>query len=174
MTNSKQYIDASQRQQLKHRNCVGVVGGDPSCMRALAHHWTGRSAINVFLSHEHLVELADFKHKQELIFLLDVKTQITPWPNGPLIWLYPERGPSESELAQLRLALRTNKTSSPQLLILVCLPDDVDTVEAGSVLDNISETIRWTIDPNVVIELESVWLSNNLPNSLSHWLMKLR
>jgi len=157
----------------KRGDCVGVVGGDAACMRTLAYHWTGQPAMKALESCEQVVRLTDSENRRDLVFLLDADTQITPWPGGPLIWLYPERGPSEPELAQLRLALRANEAANPQLRILLCLPDDVDPTEAASVLDIVSDTLLWAVDPNVAIELEAVWLLDGQPNSLAQWLMKL-
>lgn len=105
--------------------------------------------------------------------VLSGTTTLWPWPGGPLIWLLPERGPSEPELALLRQVLRANEKARPRLCILVCFPHDVDVAAANVDLDTISDTLRWGVDGDVEMEIEAVWLSGNEAASVDRWLASL-
>lgn len=151
---------------------VGVVGGDDACVRSLVQRWTGRPA-RVGTPTE-IVGLLDRENRRKIVLLTGLagSTPLEPWPGGPLIWLVPERGPSEPELALLRQVLRANEKASPRVRILVCLPHDVDIDAANADLDTISDTLRWGVDGDVEMEIEAVWLSGNV-TSIDRWLAGL-
>ena len=151
---------------------VGVVGGDMACIRSVVRQWTGKIASRMIPPRVQVLRLADMETRRDLVFLLS-PAAIDPWPGGPLIWLLPERGPSEPELAQLRLTLNINRTDYPAVSILLCLPAEVDTTAASSDLDIITETLHWAVDSPVEINIEAVWLSGNGPCSIAHWLSRL-
>jgi hypothetical protein len=150
-----------------------VVGGDDACVRALVQRWTGRPARIGTLTES--IALADREHRREIVLLTGLagSTRLEPWPGGPLIWLLPERGPSEPELALLRQVLRANEKASPMLRILVCLPHDVDVDAASADLDTISDTLRWGVDGDVEMEIDAVWLSGTEDASIDRWLAGL-
>lgn len=155
------------------RPAVGVVGGDRACIHAVVHHWTGRPASKVLTGAARAARVSGGENRRDIVILQEPSASLNPWPGGPLIWLYPERGPSELELAQMRLALSANATSSPRLRILLCLPQDVDPDSAEGDLDIISDTLRWAVDPGVEMEVEAVWLSGDQGPTLFSWLVKL-
>lgn len=96
---------AAVREKDVERRAVGVVGGDTVCLRAVIHHWTGRPPSSVLVGDISVLRLADADNRRDLVFLFEPGAHLGPWPGGPLIWMYPERGPSEPELAQMRVAL---------------------------------------------------------------------
>jgi len=154
------------------RRCVGVAGGDMACLRTAVRRWTGHPASHVIQRGAQVVRLADVDNRRDLVFLLDSTKPISPWPGGPLIWLYPERGPSEPELAQMRVAL-INHNCHPKLHILICLPHDTNLLSANRDLDIIAETLMSAVDPEVEMEIEAVWLSDKESMTLGHWLDRL-
>lgn len=155
------------------RRVVGVVGGDIACLRAVIYHWTGRAPSSVLVGDISVVRLPDADNRRDLVFLFEPLASLDSWPGGPLIWMYPERGPSEPELAQMRLALGAKATAAPALRILLCLPYDLDTDTASADLDIISETLRWAVDPDVEMDIEAVWLSGDHEATLPVWLAGL-
>ena len=155
------------------RRTVGVVGGDAACLRAVVHHWTGRAPSKMLLRDTEVVRLSDVDDLRDLVFLFEPTALLDPWPGGPLIWMYPERGPSEPELAQLRLALSVNAAAAPALRVVLCLPFDLDSDKASDDLDIISETLRWAVDPEVQMSIEAVWLSGTQTPTLPNWLSGL-
>lgn len=122
-----------------------------------------------------IIGLPDLENRREIVVLTGVTSTacLEPWPGGPLIWLLPERGPSDPELALLRQVLRANEKARPRLRILVCLPHDVDIDTANADLDMISDTLRWGIDGDIEMEIEAVWLSGNEEASIDRWLASL-
>lgn len=160
--------------QTSTNKCVGVVGGDAACMRAFIHQWAGHPASWMCPKGVPIIRLPDSGYNRDIVFLLSAGVHLTPWPGGPLIWLYPERGPSEPELAQMRLALGNFTDIGQPLVILLCLPQDVDRLAAEHDLDIIYKTLLWAVEPTVEIELEAVWMSDSQPGSLRQWLDCLR
>jgi len=156
------------------RSVAGVFGGDSACLRAVVHHWTGRAPSAVLTGEEQVVRLADTDNRRDLVVLCDPSIRLDPWPGGPLVWMYPERGPSDPELAQMRVALNANESAAPSLQVLLCLPHDVELAAASSDLDIISETLRWAVDPGVEMEIEAVWLSGTHDATLAAWLATLK
>lgn len=152
---------------------VGVIGGDTACIRAVIHRWTGRAPSSLLTNDARVVLLPDVNGQRDLIFLFEPAAHLDLWPGGPLIWMCPERGPSEPELAQLRLVLTSNESATPVLRVLLCVPEDVDAVAASDDLDIISETLRWAVAPDVEVEVEAVWLSGSHEATLSAWLAML-
>ena len=152
---------------------VGVVGGDTACIRAAIHHWTGRAPSSVLANEAKIVRLPDAGHRRDLVFLFEFAGHLEPWPGGPLIWMFPERGPSEPELSQMRLALTANKLAASALRVLLCLPADLNSAAACDDLDIISETLRWAINPDIEMDVEAVWLSGNHEKTLRVWLAAL-
>jgi len=156
------------------RPCVGVVGGDLACIRTMVNHWTGKSAIRILRTKRSVIRVCDAARRRDLIILLDYDTRIIPWPGGPLIWLFPERGPSEPELAQMRTALNLHSASTSDLRVLLCLPHDVQPEAALEDLDIISETLRWSVDEDMEVTLEAVWLDGDGSSTMDAWLAALR
>lgn len=76
------------------RRAVGVIGGDTACLRSVVHYWTGRAPSNVLPKDISVVRLPDADNRRDLIFIFEPAVSLDPWPGGPLIWMYPERGPS--------------------------------------------------------------------------------
>lgn len=173
MSTSDRRPAAAARQKDVKRRLVGVVGGDTACLRAVIHHWTGRAPSSVLVGDISVVRLSDAEKRRDLIFLFEAAAPLDPWPGGPLIWMYPERGPSEPELAQMRLALSANATAAPALRVLLCLPYDLDADAASADLDTISETLRWAVDHDVEMDIEAVWLSGTHEATLPAWLAGL-
>lgn len=165
--------DAGTGADLRLRRASGVVGGDVACIRAVVHHWTGRAPSRVLKGRPGVLRLSDARNRRDLVLLLEPTTRLEHWPGGPLIWVLPERGPSDPELAQLRLTLSSGATQGTNLVVLVCLPHDLDADAAASDLEIISETLRWGVAPEVEMELEAVWLSGTQEGSLSAWLAAL-
>lgn len=155
------------------RLAVGVVGGDTACLRAVIHHWTGRTPSSVLEGDTSVIRLSDANNHRDLVFVFEPAAPLDPWPGGPLIWMYPERGPSEPELAQMRLALGANAIAAPALRILLCLPYDLDADTASTDLDIISETLRWAVDPDVEMDIEALWQSGTHEGTLAAWLAGL-
>lgn len=149
-----------------------MVGGDAACLRAVVHHWTGRAPSGVLVGDISVVRLSDENNRRDLVFLFE-PAALDPWPGGPLIWMYPERGPSEPELAQMRLAQSANAVAAPALRVMLCLPHDLDADSASADLDIISETLRWAVDPDVEMDVEAVWLSGTHGATLPYWLAGL-
>lgn len=154
--------------------CVGVVGGDASCIHAFIRQWTGHPASRMCPKDVPSIRLTDMGKSRDIVFLLTSGAQLIPWPGGPLIWLYPERGPSEPELAQMRLALTNHPDVSQPLVILLCLPQDVDRSAAEHDLDIVHQTLLWAVEPAVEITLEAVWMSDSQSDNLCQWLDCLR
>ncbi len=171
-TSGRRHAVAAREKDVERR-AVGVVGGDTACLRAVIHHWTGRAPSSVLVGDISVVRLPDADNRRDLVFLFELPVPLDPWPGGPLIWMYPERGPSEPELAQMRLALGAEAIAAPALRILLCLPYDLDTDTASADLDIISETLRWAVDPDVEMDIEAVWLSGDHEATLSAWLAGL-
>jgi hypothetical protein len=164
---------STARRPDRERSVVGVVGGDTTCLQALVQRWTGRPGRIEKLTET--VCVPDRENRREIALLNGVtgSTSLEPWPGGPLIWLVPERGPSEPELALLRQVLRANEKTRPTVRLLVCLPHDVDAIAANDDLDAISETLRWGLDGEVELEIEAVWLSGNEEAGIDRWLAGL-
>jgi len=137
--------------------CIAVVGGDRACMRATAYVWTGRAAGELFKNAGSVVRLPNPASDQELVFVLDSEEQLCPWPGGPLVWLYPERGPSEPELAQMRRAWANSRDGNRKFQILICLPAEVAHETAAHDLDILDRTLRWATDPGIEFELRGLW-----------------
>jgi hypothetical protein len=74
----------------------------------------------------------------------------------------------------MRLALGNFTDIGQPLVILLCLPQDVDRLAAEHDLDIIYKTLLWAVEPTVEIELEAVWMSDSQPGSLRQWLDCLR
>jgi len=155
------------------RHTVGVVGGDTACLRTVVHHWTGRAPSSVLVGDIEVIRLSDANKHRDLIFVFEPAAHLDPWPGGPLIWMYPERGPSEPELAQLRMVLSANAAAAPALRVVLCLPYYLDVDAASADLDIISERLRYAVDPDVEIDIEAVWLSGPHEVTLSNWLAGL-
>ena len=171
-TSGRRSAAPAQKKDVERR-VVGVVGGDTACLRAVVHHWTGRAPSCVLADDISIVRLSDENNRRDLVFLFEPAVPLDPWPGGPLIWMYPERGPSEPELAQMRLALSANALAAPVLRVLLCLPYDLDAEAASADLDIISETLRWAVDPDVEMDIEAVWLSGAHEATLPAWLAGL-
>lgn len=152
---------------------VAVVGGDEACVRALVRRWTGQPAAKVLRDRD-AVRLHDVGHRRAILVMHQSTVPLQPWPGGPLVWLFPERGPSELELAVLRQVLATNATNCPALRVLLCLPFDVAPEVAVKDLEVITETLRWALEPQVEMEIEVAWLSDVPDPSLAAWLDNLR
>ena len=152
---------------------VAIVGGDEACIRALVRHWTGRPAARVLRASQ-ATRLRDAANRRTILTINQSTTLLQPWPGGPLVWLFPERGPSEPDLAQLRRVLAANAANCPALRVLLCLPFDVAPGAAAKDLDIVAETLRWAVDPTVEMEIEAVWLSDAPDSTLGSWLDNLR
>lgn len=153
---------------------VGVVGGDPASVRSLVRKWCGRrvpawttlSASSFAVRHKH-------RHQDLWVLGSTLAPELVPWPGGPLIWLFPERGPSAPELAELRRTMSLSGFPRPAVRILVCVPHDVSVEMARADLRTIANTLSWSMDPDIVMELEDVWLEDNTQDSLEGWLETL-
>jgi hypothetical protein len=154
------------------RSAVGVVGGDATCVRALVQRWTGRP-MRMGGKRTEVVSLPDQENRREVVVLTESPSTLEPWPGGPLIWLLPERGPSQPELALLRQVLYANERAHPRLCVLVCIPHDVAVAAANADLDTIADTLRWGVNGDVEIEIEAVWVSGNEEASIDRWLGNL-
>jgi hypothetical protein len=173
MASGKTHIKRPKLERLAEADAtVAVVGGDEACIRALVRHWTGRPAARVLRASQ-AIRLLDATNRRSILVINKSATP-KPWPGGPLVWLFPERGPSEPDLAQLRWVLAANAANCPVLRVLLCLPFDVSPGAAAKDLDIVAETLRWAVDPGVEMEIEAVWLFDAPESTLGSWLDKLR
>lgn len=158
----------------KSQSVVGVVGGDPACVRSLVRKWCGRP-VPTWTTHARSSFAVRHEHRhQELWVLGSTPTPgLVPWPGGPLVWLFPERGPSAPELAELRRTISLSGLPRPSVRILVCMPHDVSIETASADLGTIANTLAWSMDPDTVVELEHVWLEDNSQHSLDRWVETL-
>ena len=156
--------------QSSNNTCLGVVGGDLSCIRSMIINWVGRP--QKLYKEKTIFHL--YKHDKYLLFVTSYNERLKIWPGSSLIWLFPERGPSQPELSQLNIFISNNKLRTQKLNILLCMPNDITSRESQFVLETTSETLYWNIDRDFDIHLEAVWLTKNHPNSLTNWLLRLQ
>lgn len=155
------------------KRVVGIFCGDATCLRTVVHIWTKRTPSSVLNDEAPVVTLTDATQRKLLVVIRDHTAEISPWPTAPLIWVFPERGPSEPDLALIRQVLRTHNVAKLEVKILLCLPTDVDEAAAATDIDVIAETLRWGVDSDVPLELEAVWLSGSRSPTLEQWLSQL-
>lgn len=138
------------------RPTVGVISGDGACLQSAVRHWTGRPATSVLQGDISVVRLSNKNEDRDIVFLFDPMRHLNPWPVGPFIWLFPERGPSELELAQMRHALDIHAAAHPKLHVVLCCPDHVSSEEAAVDVESIVETLCWALNPQLEIHIEAV------------------
>lgn len=96
---------------------VAVVAGDELCVQTAARAWVPSSLSRPVRGGVlHLVG----SDGNAIAFVSSGVRDGVAWSGGPLIWLVPERGPSQPELAQLR-AIASRAPASHEPWILVCV-----------------------------------------------------
>lgn len=96
-------------------------------------------------------------------------TKIDELPDGDIVWLVPERGPSIYEVAEFRHFLENFDISDKQLQIVVCLPHDQSEKEANETIDEIAKMAKPAVPDNVDATVEIVWLSREGINTADMW-----
>jgi hypothetical protein len=74
----------------------------------------------------------------------------------------------------MRVALSVYGAAVPELWVVLCLPFDVRPEAALADLDVVSETLRWSVDENVDLALQAVWLDGDHSPTMDEWLAELR
>lgn len=154
--------------------CLAVFGGDRVCVEAVARRWAGPAATRALARGDGFVTLAHRDAGARVGVLLDPSAAPTLWPGGPVVWLVPERGPSQPELAQLRRVLTAHRGPPLALMILLCVPGSLSHAEAAEDLQSVAQTLRWGLDANQRVELQVVWLAGDGEPNLGSWLQELR
>jgi hypothetical protein len=153
---------------------VGIVAGDLTCLRTVVKHWTGKPLDSLLLPMNDVIYLSDKDNERELLFIFSSQFKLEVWPGGPLIWLFPERGPSELELIQFKLFLENNVPEEESLRIVLCLPHEVTINEVQELLKNVSETLCWAINQEYGISIEAVYLTTNMDYNIIKFLSELK
>ncbi len=140
---------------------IAVFGGDGTCLRAVLRRWTGRAVAEGASAGETGIATGGASGGQRIAVLHRPGGVLTPWPGGPLVWLFPERGPSETELAQLRQTLVANRAEGfPRLVIVICLPDDLTPEQAAGDLATIGDTLGVGLPEELDCSLQAVWFDD--------------
>jgi len=149
------------RASSKRPETVAVFGGDITCLRAVVRRWTGRVAEPGTTPADSEIATGGSTGERRIAILRRPGSALSPWPGGPLVWLFPERGPSETELAQLRQALVADRTTAPpRLEVVICLPDDLTLEQAVQDLATIGETLGVGLPADRDCSLRAVWLDD--------------
>ncbi len=164
----------SDIQSKRPTECIAVFGGDRTWIKAVIRHWTGTPVGSLHKFERGFVRVDHSREPVCLSVVLDSDSSITAWPGGPLVWLLPERGPSQPELVQLRNVLSIHQTQMNELIILLCAPSDLAEENVANDLDVIVETLRWSLNPDQEFRIEAVWDKTEGENNLADWLSALR
>ena len=70
----------------------------------------------------------------------------------------------------MRVALSLHGAAAPELRVLLCLPHDVEPEAALGDLEVVSETLRWSVDEDMELTLEAVWLEGDHGPTMDAWL----
>lgn len=165
MNNSPNY---SRKSNLNKLTCLGVVGGDVTCIHRMIYQWTGHPMKSPY---NEIIELKSINNIHTLIFIFNPSKTFSN-PKRELIWLFPERGPSQTELLLLNNFININKFQNQKIHILLFMTDDIKEKESLSILESSTKMLYYNINPNYEINLETVWLLNNHQNNLKDWLTK--
>jgi len=158
----------------KQNNCLAVFGGDRACLRSVVLYWSGKSGARLSERITNPFQLRADDAESEITIIPEYPTLMSVWPGGPMVWLLPERGPSEPELAQMRQFLSSHHGMIPSFVVLFCIPSGTPKEELERDLDIVSETLYSGIEFDADIYLEAVWLQQDDVGSLGSWLTKLR
>jgi len=151
----------------KRTKPLAVVGGDHACMRQLARLWGGKRAAGVLRSPRDLFWISDRARREYLAFVMTATASLDPWPGGAIVWLFPDRGPSEPELSIMRQFLTRHLEGAVVLRVFLCMDDDVDEADAAIVLDVVSRTLEWAVDCEAGFTAEAIWFSRLDPQGLT-------
>ncbi len=92
---------------------MAVFAGDDLCVRTAARIWTdGTSPL------DHGAHALARRHGTSALFVLGPRVDVPTWTGGPLVWMLPERGPSQPELARLR-TLASIAPDGPWIVVCV-------------------------------------------------------
>lgn len=159
------------------RENISIFGGDRDCMLKVARRWKNEPCEWLFERHiTQNTPLYLFHHDLpfEIVFVLDSRIVMNNWQGLPLVWLFPERGPSDIELSEMQLFI-TNNTNNLKngMSVLILIPGDSDRSSVEKDIDDISYTITTHIDFGGNLTLEGVYVSNPENDKLNAWLEKL-
>jgi hypothetical protein len=149
-----------------------VVGGDQTCVRSLRHA--------LGLPHPGLQRGRRFRSDGPVhadtpprIVVLGVgQAPPAPWPGGCLVWLLPERGPSEPDIAEFLGALNA-LPQDVEVRIVLCVPASVDSSQAADDVQTVGRGLDWVVPDGRAVVIEAVWLWGGGEVSLSRWLAGL-
>lgn len=166
--------DPVMMQGKEHVHSIAVFSGDKACIRSVVRYWSGQHGIKLLERMNKPFQLRSDHAAAEITIITDYQVVMPAWTGGPLVWLLPERGPSEPELAQMRHFLSIHHGVIPSFVVLLCIPAGTPKDEVERDLDIVSETLSSSIETDVDVRLEAVWLEQNVADSLGLWLKTLR
>ena len=143
----------------KKRTAFAVVGGDVVCMREVARLWGNEHAHRTLHSNRALHWVISKDGNQYIAFIGDTTSELAYWPGGPLLWLFPDRGPGAPELAILRCFLAMNAQAREDLRVMILLSDDVEERDVPIILDDVVQTLEWGIGHGIDFVVSAVCLA---------------
>jgi len=161
-------------QARKHRStqAVAVFGGDETCLRAVLRRWTGQPVKNL-AGFEGPLFIPGGAGGKYAVVLSGSEEPLATWPGGPLVWLFPERGPSQAELGQLRTVIDAHLKDDHDLVIAICLPGDLTEEQAVQDLEIIERTINLGLPAERTYTLLALWLDDDQQPNLRSFLNEL-
>lgn len=146
-----------------------VISGDRTCVRSLIH--ASRSGLSATgPSQRRSGANIRLEGTNQRLMVVSVRDPMpTPWPGGVLVWLLPERGPSEQDLAELTGALLA---LPPEVVtrIVLCVPASVTEPQAAEDVQIVGRNLDWVIPEGMTVSVEALWLWGGGPVRLQEWL----